>query len=90
MHGWYSVRQSRVGGVLLYQTPDGNTVEVTSVTDDVEHHTEWDDIAYIGVVCKYLGHKTEGKLSRGYNPENMRRFQDIINKPDTEDPYRWN
>lgn len=89
MHGWYSVRQSRINGVLLYQTPDGNVVEVTSVTDDVEHHTGWDDIAYIGVVSKYVGRRTEGKLSREFTPENVRKLQEII-KPETEDLYRWN
>ena len=53
-HGWYSEKQRRVAGMVLYATRDGGEVGVTMVTRTREHSVGWDDYVYVGEVTRYV------------------------------------
>ncbi len=65
-HGWYSKKMARLigegkcgmkpRGAAIYETPSGERVVVTIVTDsEDEHGTGWDDIEYVSKVIKWVG-----------------------------------
>jgi hypothetical protein len=101
-HGWFSIKQSKIGGTVWYKTPDGGRVECTCVTSDKSHGTKWDDIAYVGEVTEYISRASDGSLDADdlYNDkpwdankiaklEKLIRDNIQLNKKDG-DPNRWN
>lgn len=94
LHGFYSVKQSKVTGVVVYKTPDGKEVEVTSVHDDRNNHgIMWDDVAYIGVVSSYVKRISEAQ-PKPDDETLMKKLNDLVNgflppvKP--VEKFRWN
>jgi hypothetical protein len=58
LHAWFSetqrkTQQRRSNGRILYETPEGERVEVTQVTKNKEHNCSGkvaEDISYLGLV----------------------------------------
>jgi hypothetical protein len=65
-HAWYSKKQevalARLGsigyysGPVRYSTPDGGSVIATHIQDSPNCIAKFDDMQYLGVVTKFLGH----------------------------------
>jgi hypothetical protein len=63
LHAWFSVKQARLAGTVLYRDANGKTVEVSNITHDKDDHgTKWDDMAYLGEVVEFVGKGTPGEL----------------------------
>lgn len=63
LYGCFSARQARLTGTLLYERPDGTTVEVSSVSPDPEFNmTWWDDKVLLGEVTKFVRKLTEPEI----------------------------
>lgn len=58
-HGWFSALQYQFGS-SFYLRSDGQEVEVTHVSDTLDHGCMWVDMVYVGLVEKYL--------RKGYEP----------------------
>ena len=52
--GWYSEKQARTGGVVVYETPDGGQVEVTEVTITESYNSNFNDAVCVGPVTKCI------------------------------------
>jgi hypothetical protein len=104
MHGWYSVQQAKLGGSLYYTTPKGGRVEVTVVSETMDHGCYWDDLAYVGeVVSAISGTRTYGELGdpmkldtdpKGVMEASLRLLRiaekQLREKAQGKDPKRWN
>mgnify|MGYP003384003543 CR=1 FL=1 len=61
-YGWYSPRSHYLHGTVLYRTPAGTDVHVTSVNNsDTEHGSNWADIVCVGQITEYVSSGDEGK-----------------------------
>ena len=49
-YAWYSDKQAKSRGVVVWRTEDGRKVLTTQITPDEHHGTEWEDTAYVGQV----------------------------------------
>ena len=70
MHGWYSKKQlyvlkclndskpkeERTHPIKRYNTPTGEIVKVTMVSQTLDHQATFDDIKYIGEVTEYINY----------------------------------
>lgn len=80
MHAWYSQKQSLTCGVVIYANAEGRLIQATSITNDQDHHTGWDDIQYMGEVETFVERLSNGSTVSA-----------ILNKiKPSVDPYRWN
>ena len=61
-HGWYSVKQQKVGGSCHYRRANGEIVEITTVSRSKDHGTGWDDMAYVGEVEEFVDKVSDGLL----------------------------
>lgn len=53
--GGYRYRDTPANPIIHYETPTGEVVAVTMVTDTAEHpDTGWDDLVYVGEVTKHV------------------------------------
>jgi len=67
MHAWYSAKQFKVvkdcnnkkHSYLYYKTHDDKIIEVTMVSNTLEHECHFDDIEYLGKVKSF--YKTSDK-----------------------------
>jgi len=102
-YGWYSVRQAKLAGTVIFRTPDGKEVECSMTSSSKEHGTGWDDIALIGEVVEYVRRGQESEipvlLADDPNPAKwsdwMTKMQRLIERERREtermkDPGRWN
>jgi hypothetical protein len=80
--GWYSVEQSKLGGVIRYKNAAGEIVEVTSVTDTMEHGMHFEDMAYVGEVVQFVERVSYGRLGglMKPTPENVSRLRNIVSE----------
>jgi hypothetical protein len=93
-HAWYSARQGRLMGIVLYKNAQGETVEATIVSRTMDHGCKWDDMVYLGEVVEYVGRKTDGEMKdlKDFTPENIEKLEKIIEREKKldSDPKRWN
>lgn len=55
-HGWFSHEQQKILEKLyVYQTPTGDIVHVTHVSNSLVQTTGFKDITYVGEVIKFMG-----------------------------------
>lgn len=55
MYGWYSAKAAERCGIVEYETPDGKTVLVTTVTHEPEGvGYMWDDKKPVGEVTRFV------------------------------------
>ena len=60
-HGWYSAKQSKLAGEIVYTTPDGSEVVLTEVSPTKDYPSEWDDVEYVGPVVSFVRRLSEEK-----------------------------
>ena len=104
-YGWYSVRQSKICGVIVYKTADGKEVEVTTVSPTMDHMTHWDDISYVGPVTDFVRRVSFGEMGdnsefgdgENLTDEQLQRLHNKISnalskmkKEKATEMYRWN
>ena len=54
-HGWYSDKQLKwTGKLFIYKDLKGNQVELTMVSNTLEHGCKYDDITYVGKVKDFV------------------------------------
>lgn len=59
-HGWFSAKSLPYLGTLLYATPDGREVAVTSISSDrASSGILYDDVEYVGPVTNYIRRLTK-------------------------------
>ena len=68
--GYYSSKQAELGGVVLYETPDGQTVECTCIVEMKGAPPPFDDMICVGQVTKFIRRTSHG------------RFDDLLEKFD--------
>lgn len=93
-HAWFSLRQSRLLGIILYKNASGVLLETTLITQTKENICQWDDVVYLGEVVEYVGRKTDGDLKslKDTSPENIDRWEEAIDREKqlNVNPHRWN
>lgn len=53
-HAWYSDKQRKIAGVVIYLTKDGKEILCTEVTVGKENFSKFDDKIYLGEVYKFV------------------------------------
>ena len=101
LYAWFSLTHSRLGGILRYRTPQGNIVQLTSLSPTENHCLKWDDVVFVGMVLKngFVDNLTRGEVDELEEdmplPEFARKVADIFEREtkrmnNSRDPLRWN
>lgn len=61
-HGLYSATAAATQGTMVFGTPDGREVEITTVTDDPDADT-WPDAVHRGEVTRFIRFGRSGTLT---------------------------
>jgi hypothetical protein len=73
LYGWYSPKQAKRGGRVLYSLPDSPSTQiVTHITRTPDHGTEFDDIRFLGEVGEFIERLDWGETMPHYSPHSLR------------------
>jgi hypothetical protein len=59
-YGWYSEKQARVAGTIIWRDSLGTKYLLSSVTNNKEHGMTWDDLHFIAVVTEFVERTSAG------------------------------
>lgn len=60
--GYFSSKQAELIGIVLYESPDGHTIECTQVDDDGRNPPLFDDVVCHGEVTNFIRRVSKGTL----------------------------
>lgn len=61
--GWYSEKQRKLVGIVEYKSAAGESVEVTCVSDTLQHQMGFDDVEHRGEVREFVRRVESGSLT---------------------------
>ncbi len=79
-YGWYSAKSAKLYGSCIYDTPSGETVEVTAVyTPEESYRYKWDDRVCVGEVtdCKRICISKQSRLLINIKKQNLTNGKSI-------------
>lgn len=62
--GWYSPTMAEISGTAFWESPDGDVIEVTTVTENYKHNMVWQDLWCCGLVESFV---SEGRRGDGFD-----------------------